>query len=183
MPFYQQPVSCLKRGPQGCSWHRSREVALSLSVGFGSSWGSVLCSQWAMMPARHGQCGLGGGVADGAWGAHSYRTWSCLPGHREILGNLLSECQGTWQAAAAGTGASAGAQSRKKMTRAAERRTEKGLHQLCLRLHLVSWQGNSQRIFFWSPSYPERLEADMATTSFCPCSRSKCCDSCLSPAR
>lgn len=60
MPFCQQLVRRLKRGPQGCDWHRSREDALPLSAGEGSSWGSDLCSRWVVVPACHGQRSLQG---------------------------------------------------------------------------------------------------------------------------
>lgn len=42
------------------------------------------------------------------------------------------------------------------MTRAAERRTGKDLHLLYLKLHLVSWQGNQQRIFL-EPRLPWKI--------------------------
>lgn len=80
-----------------------------------------------------------------------------------LLGTSLEtcwQCQGVQQAAAPGIGTSAGALSRKKMTRAAERRTGKGLHLLSLRLHSVSWHGNPQRIwtFFRVLATPKDLE-------------------------
>lgn len=58
MPFCQQPVSFIERGPQGWDWHCSREVALPFSAGLRSSWCSSLWSLWIMVAAHHGQCSL-----------------------------------------------------------------------------------------------------------------------------
>lgn len=147
MPSCQQPVSCIRKGPQ-----QSSSFPLSrLGVVPGLS---------PLLPAGHGahwpcalQCG---------W--HRRPSEITSLGHDPVLlGTSLEtcwQCQGVQQAAAPGIGTSAGALSRKKITRAAERRTGKGLHLLSLRLHSVSWHGNPQRIwtFFRALATPKDLE-------------------------
>lgn len=147
MPFCQQLVSCLKRGPQGCDWHRSREAALSLSAGEGSSWGSDLCSRWVVVPACHGQCSLRG-WQEGLGVPVAIRHGPASLG----TGTSLETCyQHAWQAAAVGTGTSAGAQSRKKMTRAAERRTGEGSPSALFMVVFSFLARKPTENVFWSP--------------------------------
>lgn len=118
MPFCREPVTCIKRGSQSCDWHHTREIALSLSAGLGSSRGLALYSWWVIVPAHHGQCGLG--LSD----------MVLPPWHRGILGNLVSACQGTWQEAAAGTDISAEVQSRKELLEQLKEGQSESLHLL-----------------------------------------------------
>lgn len=163
LPFCQQPVSFIERGPQG-DWHCSREVALPFFSGLRSSWCSSLCSLWITVPAHHDQCslerwqeGLGVSMAieHGPASLGMRRSFENCSHYARVHARqqqwVQAYCQGL---------------SLEKITRSDERRTEEGISSTLFKAIFSFLAREVIENIFWRPRYPERFESDMATTSF-----------------
>lgn len=147
MPFWQQPVYCIKRGPQDCDC-TSPEKLLFLRVwDHPGAWVFAPSGSWWQLI-----------VANVVWGC-GRRGWGCsclwdmvLPPWSQV---------GPWKPAISMPEYLAGSSSRQQqqapahqqglspnqIIRAAERRTGEGSPSLFyLRLHLVAWQGSPLRV-------------------------------------
>lgn len=116
------------------------------------------------MPAHHGHCSLerwqkGLGVSTAIkYGPASLGMRTSLENcgyyarvHARQQQQVQANCQGL---------------SLEKITRADERRTGEGLSSALFKVTFSFLAMKVIENIFWRPSYPERLESDMATTSF-----------------